>query len=164
VVGENFMNRDYYLTPAGLQKYKKEYERLKELKREKRIKMRESRDELWRPEDLNPDYEAVRGELGFIERKLKELEYIFKNVKLIRRTKDIPKKVILGSTMIVEAGGKKEEFTLVGTLEANPSEGKISVDSPVGRALSGHKVGDEVVIESQIKVSYKILKIKSSQL
>ena len=126
--------------------------------------MREARDELWRPEDLNPDYEAMRGELGFIERKLKELELIFKNVRLIRRTKDVPKKVVLGATILVEAGGKREEFTLVGTLEANPSEGKISIESPIGKALLGHRVGDKVVIESPIKVIYTISKIKFSKL
>ena len=158
------MKRNFYLTPDGLRKYKQEYEKLKELKKERRIKMREARDELWRPEDLNPDYEAMRGELGFIERKLKELELIFKNVKLIRRTKDVPKKVVLGATILVEAGGKREEFTLVGTLEANPSEGKISIESPIGKALLGHRVEDEVVIESPIKVVYTISKIKFSKL
>jgi len=156
--------KKYYLTPVGLQKYKKEYERLKQLRKEGKIKMRESRDDLWRPEDLNPDYEALRGELNFIERKLKELEYIFRNIKLIKKPTHSPEKVILGSTVIVETGGNKDELTLIGTLEANPSEGKISIESPVGRALLSRKAGDEVTIESPVKITYKILKIKFYQL
>jgi len=157
------MKRKYYLTPKGLKKYKKEYERLKEVKKEKRVKIKESRDDLWRPEDLNPDYEALRGELGFIERKLKELENIFKNVKLIKKLSHPPEKVILGSTILVENKNKKEAFTLVGTLEANPSEGRISVDSPLGKALMGRKVNDKVIIHSPVKMTYTILAIRSSQ-
>jgi len=152
----------YYLTPEGLKKYKKEYERLKKIKKEKRKKIRESRDDLWRPEDLNPDYEALRGELSFVERKLKELEEVFKNVKLIKKLSRPPEKVILGSTVVVKIKEKKEEFTLVGTLEANPSEGKISIESPLGKALLGRKKGEEVIINLPMKTIYKILKIKSS--
>ncbi|MCZ2846095.1 MAG: GreA/GreB family elongation factor [Candidatus Bathyarchaeota archaeon] len=150
----------YYLTPTGLKKYKEEYDRLKKKKREERDKMKESRDELWRPEDLNPDYEALRGDLSFIERRLKDLEHIFKNVRLIRRPNRASKKVILGSKITIEIEGVRENLNLVGTLEANPSEGKISVDSPVGKSLLNHKEGDEVIIEFPIKRVYKILKVE----
>lgn len=152
--------KKYYLTPAGLKKYKEEYDRLKKKKREERSKMKESRDELWRPEDLNPDYEALRGDLSFIERRLKDLEHIFKNVRLIRRPHRDSKKIIVGSKITIEIAGERESLNLVGTLEANPSEGKISVDSPVGKSLLNHEEGDEVIIEFPIKRVYKILKVE----
>ncbi len=57
---------------------------------------------------------------------------------------------------------KNDEYEIVGTLEANPALGKISNESPVGRALLGHKVGEEVVVQSPLKIKYKILKIKYS--
>jgi len=61
--------------------------------------------------------------------------------------------------VVVAAKGGKDELTIVGTLEANPSLGKISNESPVGRALLGRRVGEEVVISSPAKVVYKIVKI-----
>ena len=56
--------------------------------------------------------------------------------------------------------GQKDEFVIVGTLEANPALGKISNESPVGKALLGHKIGDEVVVSSPMKTTYKIRNIK----
>ncbi len=58
--------------------------------------------------------------------------------------------------MVVEVGGQIDEFTIVGTLEANPSIGKISNESPVGKSLLNHKIGDEVIIQSAVKTIYKI--------
>ena len=68
--------------------------------------------------------------------------------------------VDLGAKVKIDIAGKKDEFMIVGTLEANPSLGKISNESPVGRALLGHKVGDEIVVSSPMKTTYKIKKIK----
>ena len=158
------MGEKYYLTLAGLQKYKEEYERLKKLKTATKLKIKESRDELWRPEDLNPDYEALYVELNFAERKLKEMEDILENTKIIKKSNRSPKKVTIGSTVIVEVEGTKDKFTLVGTLETNPSKRKISIESPVGKALLGHAAGDEIMISSSIKKTYKIVKIKNSSL
>ena len=64
----------------------------------------------------------------------------------------------------IKTSNSKEEFTLVGTLEANPSEGKISVESPIGKAIINHKVGEEISIESPVKITYRILKIKFQKL
>lgn len=151
----------YYLTPSGLQKYKKEYERLKKLKKEKKLRMKESRDELWRPEDLNPDYEALQMELNFIKRKLRELRNILKNVKVIRRSSHLLKKVTLGSTVTVDLNNTVEEFTIVGTMEANPSKKKLSNESPIGKALLGKKVGETIVIKTRVgNHTCKILKIE----
>jgi len=120
----------FHLTKEGLKKIKKEYEILKE------------------------DFSAL-------ETKIAELEHILKNFKLI---KSPPKKqkhlVNLGATVLVEIDGKEEELTIVGRLEANPAVGKISNESPVGKALLGKKVGDEVKIPNLLKPIYKIKKIK----
>ena len=68
--------------------------------------------------------------------------------------------VNLGATVLVEVDGQNDEFMIVGSLEANPAIGKISNESPVGRMLLGHRVGDEVVVSSPIQTVYKIKKIK----
>ncbi len=66
----------------------------------------------------------------------------------------------IGAKVKIDVAGKNDEFTIVGTLEANPQLGKISNESPVGMALLGHKVGDEVVILAPTKKVYKIKNIK----
>ena len=68
--------------------------------------------------------------------------------------------VELGSTVLVETNGGVDEFTIVGSLEADPNRGKISNESPVGKALLGAKVGDIVEIASTVKTVYKVKEIK----
>lgn len=153
--------KTYHLTPEGFKKYKEEYKKLKEALRENKSKMKEMRDELWRPEDLNPDYEPIESELISIEMRLKELERVLNNVKIIKRPKDAsPKIVTVGTNVIVEVNGQNDEFTIVETLEANPFLGKISNESPVGKALLGRRIGEVVIVQSATKTTYKIVKIK----
>ena len=66
----------------------------------------------------------------------------------------------LGAKVKIDVDGQKDEFVIVGTLEANPALGKISNESPVGKALLGNKIGDEVIVSSPIKTTYKIKNIK----
>jgi transcription elongation factor GreA len=115
-------------------------------------------------EDLNSEYLSFREDLSFMETRIAELQHILKNVKLIKLPpKNKRNQVDLGATVTLqESDGQKNEFMIVGTLEANPGQGKISSDSPVGKTLIGHKIGEEVVITSPIKVVYKIKKIKYS--
>lgn len=154
-------NKIYHLTPEGLKKYKEEYKRLNGILKESRSKIKEIRDELWRPEDLNSDYEPMESELISVETRIKELENILKNTKTIKKSKQTkPKIVTVGTTVVVEADGQIDEFTIVDTLEANPSMGKISNESPVGKALLGCKKSEVIVVHSAIKATYKIIKIK----
>ena len=89
-----------------------------------------------------------------------KLENILENYELITcPPKEKQRTVGLGARVKVEVEGEKDEFTIVGTLEASPSLGRISNESPVGKALIGHKGGDEIVVSSPIKVVYKIVKI-----
>ena len=150
--------KKFYLTKEGLEKIKKEYRDLKNLKLSK---TKGEVPKIWHSEDLNPEYLSFQEDLSFLETRLAELEYILKNAQLIKPPLKEKQKVInLGARVLIEVDGQNDEFTIVGTLEANPAIGKISNESPVGRALLGHKVGDAVVISSPIQTVYKIKKIK----
>ena len=153
------MPKKFYLTKEGLKKIEKEYQ---ELKKVRLAKTSGESPKIWHSEDLNPEYLAFREDLSFLESRIAELEYILKNVELIKvPPKEKQNIVNLGATVTLEEpDGQINEFMIVGTLEANPSEGKISSESPVGKALLGHKIGDEITITSPIKVVYKIKRIK----
>lgn len=153
------MAKKFYLTKTGLAKIKKEYEELKRLKETKVIG---ERPEIFHSEDLNPEYLAFQEDLNFLELRVQEIENILKNSQLIKvPPKDKQNIVNLGATVTLEDNeGKINEFMIVGTLEANPSEGKISSESPVGKALLGHKIGEEIRITSPINIVYKVKKIQ----
>jgi len=150
--------KKFYLTKEGLEKIKKEFNSLKELKL---AKTKGESPRILHSEDLNPEYLAFQEDVSFLESRITELENIIKNAELIAAPpKNNQNMVNLGATILVEVDGQKDEFTLVGSLEANPSMGKISNESPVGRALLGHKVGEQVIVSSPIQTVYKIKKIK----
>jgi transcription elongation factor GreA len=113
-------------------------------------------------EDLNPEYLLFQEDLNFLESRMAELEFILKNTELIKvPPKEKQNIVDLGATVTLEeSDGQINEFMIVGTLEANPGEGKISSESPVGKSIFGKKIGEEVLVTSPIKVVYKIKKIK----
>jgi len=150
--------KKFYLTEQGLERIKREYQDLKDLKF---AKTKGEIPKIWHSEDINPEYLSFREDLSFLETRIAELENILKNVELIKLPpKERQNIVNLGATILVEVDGQKDEFTLVGSLEANPSLGKISNESPVGKTLLGHRAGDEILVSSPIKTIYKIKKIK----
>jgi transcription elongation factor GreA len=129
-----------YLTNRGLEKLKKEYEQLVEAR-----------------DDSNED----AGNLTLINQRLEELGTILKTCELIQAPPKHRQHIInLGATVVVEVDGQIDELTILGTLEANPSLGKISNESPVGRTLLGHKIGEEIMIFSAVKTIYKIKEIR----
>jgi transcription elongation factor GreA len=153
------MLENFYLTKIGLEKMKKEYQDLR------KIRIAKTKGELpliLQSEDVNPEYLSFREDLNFLETRIAELEHILKTAKLIKVPPKAKKNIVgLGATVTLkEVGGRINEFMIVGTLEANPSEGKISSESPIGKVLLGSKVGDEVLITSPIRVVYKIEKVK----
>jgi transcription elongation factor GreA len=89
----------------------------------------------------NEEYSSARNEQKMAESRILEIQDILKNAKIIRGGKK--DKVDLGATVSLEMGGRKVEYTLVGPTEANPLEGKISNESPIGKALLGKKAGEE---------------------
>ncbi|MBL8117432.1 MAG: transcription elongation factor GreA [Anaerolineae bacterium] len=134
-----------YLTPEGLIELEA---RLKFLTETKRAEVAERlRLALEEGGDLseNAEYEDAKNEQAFIEGEILRLETIVSNAQIIESSgkKD---KVELGSTITMTEKGSKEKevYRLVGSAEANPREGKISVESPLGKALLGAKVGEEV--------------------
>ncbi len=90
----------------------------------------------------NEDYTAARGEQKVVEGRILEIEDILLHAKIIKTGKK--EKVDMGSTVTLDSAGKISTYTLVGAVEANPLEGKISNESPIGQAIFGKKVGDEV--------------------
>jgi transcription elongation factor GreA len=149
------MDKKFYLTKEGLERLKKEYETLRSLRLSK-IKGESSL------EDIRVKYIPFIEDMNFLESRIAELEQILKNSVLIKKPPKNQQHIVhLGAIVTLEdEDGAINEFMLVSTLEANPSEGKISTESPVGKALLGKKIGDEIIITSPIRVKYKIKKIR----
>jgi transcription elongation factor GreA len=148
----------FYLTKEGLEKIKRDFENLKEIRKSK---VQGEAPKLLHSDDLDPEYLSLFDDLDLLETRIADLEHVVKNAEMIRPpTKSKKNTIQMGAKVLVDIDGAKDEFKIVGTLEANPSLGKISPDSPVGRALLGHKVGEEIIISSPIKTHYKIKKIK----
>lgn len=149
----------FYLTSQKLKELKEEYEKIKKIIRLK-VQQTEVPSVLY-SDQPNEEFFLFQEDLNFLLLRKQELEYIFKNHRLIKLPpKDQRDRVCLGARVVVEVAGQEDEFEIVGTLEANPSLGRISNESPVGNALIGKKVGDEVVLSSPISTVYKIKKIK----
>jgi transcription elongation factor GreA len=90
----------------------------------------------------NEEYSSARNEQKMAESRILEIQEILKSAKIIHGGKH--ESVALGSTISLDMGGRKLEYTLVGPTEANPLEGKISNESPIGKAIFGHKAGESV--------------------
>lgn len=148
--------KKYYLTKEGLKKAEKEFKELFELRRRK---TNGEAPELLHSEDLNPEYMSYLEDIELLDGRIAELENVLKNAEIITFPKGKKKEIGLGAKVCLEIDGMKDEFQIVGTFEANPFLGKISNESPVGRALMGLKEGEEVTISSPIKTLYKIKKV-----
>ncbi|MBU0997185.1 MAG: transcription elongation factor GreA [Firmicutes bacterium] len=155
------MENTFKLTEAGLENLKNELQNLKEVDRKANLEaLKEARAQ----GDLseNADYDAARDEQARIEARIKELENILKHTELIKDTNS--RVVMIGKTVELKFGNKPDakEFTIVGHLEANPLQGKISNESPLGRALIGHKKGQKVVYKAETgtEISVEIVDIK----
>jgi transcription elongation factor GreA len=151
--------KKFYLTKEGIERLKKEYQNLQSLKA---IKTGEEMPKILHSEELNPEYLSLQEDLGLLDYRISELKEIIENFELIKTPLKEERNIVhLGATVTLqEAQGKINEFMIVGSLEANPNEGKISSESPVGKALLGKKIGSEVIIISPIRVVYKIKKIR----
>ena len=126
-------------------------EELNELKTVKRPRVIEALKDARAQGDLseNADYDAARNDQAQIEARIKELEYMIDHAKIIEDTTE-EGVVGLGTTVTIAyvEDEDEEEYKLVGSLEANPFENKISNESPIGKAILGKKIGDIVSVES----------------
>ena len=136
-----------FLTREGFQKLQDELEHLRSVKRQEvanRLHEAMEGGELIE----NAEYEAAKNEQAFVEGRIQELEIILASARVIEGSgkADI---VQVGSTVTIqEDGSKPEKYTIVGAAEANPREGRISNESPIGRAILNHRAGDEVQVEA----------------
>lgn len=150
------------LTYTGLKKLEDELENLKVVKRKEVAgKIKEAREQ----GDLseNAEYDAAKDEQRDIEARIEELEKILKNAEVVVEDEVDLEKINIGCTVHVYDCEFEEEleFKIVGSTEANSLQGKISNESPVGKALLGHVIGDTVEVETQAGVmEYKVLKIE----
>lgn len=147
------------LTEKGLEDLKKEYQERKK----KKLKLNDDVNLARKEGDLreNEAYAAATFERKINELRLVEVKYILENYKIIERSGNNLNKVQIGSTINVLINKKIEKtFTIVGSNEAAPLEGKISIDSPIGKELLDKSVGDTVEVKTeQNSITYDILEI-----
>ena len=135
---------------------------LAELKNTKMLETAKQIDEAKQNGDLseNAEYHMAREQLSWEQGRVKEITNILDNAEVLKNTGTSDGSVGIGSTISVEIKGKQKEYTIVGAQEANPLEGKISNESPIGQAVLGKVSGDVVEVEVPVgKQVYTIIAI-----
>ena len=139
-----------YITKEGLEKLKGQLATIKLKLKEVSYKIKEARE----MGDLseNAEYHEAKNEQSFLMGKEAELEGKIKNAQIIEKKKatDV---VVAGSTVVIDDDGEKLEYTIVGSDESDPLSGRISIDSPIGASLIGHKKGDKIDVRTPAGVS-----------
>ena len=153
------MTHQMYLTPKGAEKLRAE---LKELTGPRREELAQRLRSAIQMGDLseNADYHKAKEDQAFLEGRIQEIEAVLRTAVIVEKTaSDV---VTIGSTVTVqEESFDPETYYMVGAKEADPRHGKISNESPIGKALMDHKVGDVVEAETPGgKIKFKILKIE----
>lgn len=151
------MATDSFLTPEGHQKIREELDTLKTVSRVQIAeKIRDARE--MGDVQENTMYDAYIEDQGRIEGRIIELEEILSKSEIVEVVKGKkPEAVNVGHTIKVKFNGKEDHFTIVGSEEADPSAKRISVESPVGKALFGAKIGDVVIVETpQLRIEYLV--------
>ena len=152
------------LTAEGLAKMEEELRYLKGVRRQEvaeKIKIARSYGDL----SENSEYDEAKNEQAVLEAQIREIEATLKNYELIDESDENVDRVRLGAKVKVEmlSTGSTREFTMVGVNDVNPSEGKISDESPIGKALSGHAIGDVVEAEAPNgSIAMKVLEISKA--
>jgi transcription elongation factor GreA len=151
--------KDIFLTPEGAAKIEEELKHLRDVKRPElsaRLRHAISMGDL----SENADYIVTKEEQAFLEGKIQELEVTLREATIIENS-GATNRIDLGCTVrILEDGDETLEYRIVGAVEANPREGKISNESPLGQALMGKQKGDTVVSSTPTgELEYKILDV-----
>ncbi len=137
-----------YLTPEGFEKLSKELDVLKTVRR------REVADELKRASEVggtvdNAEYDEAKRDQATVEGRIFDLETTLNNAEVIPGHDTPSETVTVGSTVVIRnPAGKSVEYTIVGSMEADPAHGRISNESPVGRAMLGKRVGEEIDVHA----------------
>lgn len=155
------MSEASYLTLEGLKRLQAELEYLKGPTREelaKRLRAAIDHGDL----SENADYNAAKEEQSFLEGRIQELERLLSNVIIIDHFEKNLEVIGIGDFVTIQEGTHPpERFHLVGPKEADPGNGKISHESPIGKALLGHRVGEEVIADTPGgSIRLKIIKIE----
>ena len=148
-----------FLTKEGFEKLQEELDYLRGVKRQE---VADRLHEAMEGGELieNAEYEAAKNEQAFVEGRIQELEILLATARVIEDNKKKNDAVQVGSTVTIqEVGYEEETYTIVGAAEANPRDGKISNESPIGKAILNHRPGDEVQVETP-DGSYKIRIVK----
>jgi transcription elongation factor GreA len=153
------------LTPEGLERLTKELEHLRTVGREEVADRLHRAFEDGQDDDFvdNAELEAARNSQSFLEGRIQELEDILNNYQLINEDLRPHDTVLIGDWVtVVEIGGDEEErYKLVGAMEADPVEGRISNESPLGRVLVGAKVGDVVRVNAPRGVTeFRVVRVE----
>lgn len=153
--------KKHYMTKEGKQKIEEELEYLKTERRKEvveRIKVARSFGDL----SENSEYDSAKEEQAFVEGRIMQLEKMLRNVEIIDGESGDANVVSLGKkvTFIELPDGEEEEYTIVGSAESDPSEGKISNDSPLAKSILGKRINDIVVVSTPAgEMEIKITKI-----
>jgi transcription elongation factor GreA len=152
------------MTKGGYERLRKELERLK---KEERPRIIAAITEARAHGDLseNAEYAAAKERQSFIEGKIKEVETKLANAQVIEASQQTTEKVVFGMTVVlIDCSSKTQKiYTLVGQDESDLQSGKISVQSPVGRALIGRRAGETVEVQTPARmIAYEILEIRIS--
>jgi transcription elongation factor GreA len=152
------MKKQFHLTEEGIAELKSELQSLIADRPKVADTIRIAREQ----GDLseNAEYQAAKQDQERQEARISEMEHILKNVAVIKKPKN-GDKVTQGSTVSLKSeAGKEKSFTIVGTVEADPLNGKISDESPIGKALLGKKNGEDVeIVTPADTTTYKIVSI-----
>ncbi len=150
------MKKSYRLTQAGADELKAELAALVAQRTviAGRIKQARGLGDL----SENAEYQTAREEQDRLESRISELQNVVQNIEIIKKPKS-GGEVRLGSTVKLSGNDAKKQFQIVGTMEADPANGKISDESPIGKAVMGKKVGDTVEIKNSPTATYKIVSI-----
>jgi len=150
------MKKTYQITLEGKSELELELEELKGRRGQIAEKIANARD--YGDLSENSEYDSAREEQGLVESRVSEIEDILQNAEIIKSTKSSTIKV--GSTVVLK-NGSKVTYRIVGRVEADPLEGKISNESPIGAALMGKKVGESVTIKTpKGETTYKVEEVK----
>ncbi|HSO27658.1 MAG TPA: transcription elongation factor GreA [Anaerolineales bacterium] len=150
-----------YLTREGYNRLQDELEHLRTVRRQE---VAERLHEALEGGDLGVDpdaeYEAAKNEQAFVEGRIKELEMLLSQARVVDAPKDSDTVTVGSKVTILEDGGEEEAYNIVGAAEADPRSGRISNESPLGKALMGKRVGDEVTVNApQGSFSVNVLKL-----
>jgi transcription elongation factor GreA len=155
------MSEEQYLTAEGAERLRTELEQLKGPARQELAERLRSAIEMG---DLseNADYHKAKEDQGFLEGRIQELEHLLKYATIIENNNHNSDLVEIGSVVTIqEEDYPPETYNLVGAKEADPRNGRISNESPIGRALIGHKVGEKVPVETPDgTIQFKIVNIE----